>query len=450
VTFVGELRRLRLASSIDHAARESVLEADETVRREQQLDRLNAVWAHASVQVDRYRELVASGSAPARFDSLEQFAAAVPAVTRAELRDQPNRYRAHDVPADTVRATGGSTGEPLRLAARRREFAGPMADLWAARAWYGVTPASRLFLLWGHAHLFGTGPSGATQRLRRRGADRLLGYERCSAYDLDVATLRDAGARILGHRPDAMVGYSGALDALARVNRDRAADFAALGLRAVIATAEALPRPDSEDVIRTVLGAPVALEYGAAETGVIAHSHPARSGGLQVLSRSNLVEVLPAALGEETGEIVVTSLFRRAVPLLRYRLGDTARPSGASGKGARSDVGVLWGLRGRGSGPLWIAPGVTVHSEVFAHVLRDEPGVLRYQVVLDARGTEPLTELHLVAPSADAGLIERVGARLCAANAGLDRVSVRTVDVLATTVAGKSPIVIDRRQAPTD
>lgn len=429
MTVAGTMRARRLAPAVAAA----VAAADADVWRSELLAQLDAVWSRAAVNVPRYRDLVAAGDVPARLTTLEAFTA-VPPVTRAELAADVDRHRDRTTPTGAVRTTGGSTGEPLRLPAWRGEFPGGTADLWAARAPYGVVPASRLLLVWGHAHLLGSGARGRVAALRRAVADRLLGYHRFSAYDLGPARLRAVGDVVLRHRPDAVVGYAGALDALARANEDRAAAFARLGLRVVVATAEALPRPDSSEVIERVLSAPLALEYGAAETGIIAHSAPGQRDVLHVRGARHLVEILPDGARDGTGEVVVTSLFRRAVPLLRYRTGDRADLPAEPEVG----VAVLRGLRGRASGLVALDDLTAVHSEVFAHAVRSEPVVLRYQVV---RGS-PLT-LRLLTATDDPALVRRVAHRLAVANPALAGARVTTVRTLAMTAAGKTPLVID-------
>jgi phenylacetate-CoA ligase len=152
---------------------------------------------------------------------------------------------------------------------------------------------------------------------------------------------------------------------------------------------------------------------------------------------------VPSGQDGALGEIVVTSLFRRAVPLLRYRLGDLESSDGANGRSARHDVGVLRQVRGRTSGLVSVGGGVTVHSELFAHVIRDEPTVLRYQLVLEDRRTR----LDLVVSAPDTELTRRVAARLRAANARLASVSVSVVDEVSRSVAGKTPLVMDRRSS---
>src|SRR4029453_6081329 len=121
--------------------------------------------------------------------------------------------------------------------------------------------------LWGHSHLLGTGLSGRLRRSKVVVSDRLLGYLRFSAYDLRPEKLRKAGAALVAHRPDFVIGYSVALDLFGRANTDRGPDLRSLGLRAVIGTAESFPSPDSRSRLEDLFGCPVTMEYGSVETG---------------------------------------------------------------------------------------------------------------------------------------------------------------------------------------
>ena len=73
------------------------------------------------------------------------------------------------------------------------------------------------------------------------------------------------------------------------------------------------------------LGIPVVNEYGASELDLIAFQNP--NDEWQVNSETLFVEILdennqPVPYGTE-GKIVITSLFNRAHPFIRYEIGDT-------------------------------------------------------------------------------------------------------------------------------
>jgi phenylacetate-CoA ligase len=85
--------------------------------------------------------------------------------------------------------------------------------------------------------------------------------------------------------------------------------------------------PDSwRRVVMQAFEAPAICEYGSAEAGAFAFE--CREGGVHLASENVHLEILrdgkPAAEGEE-GEIVVTVLQNRAMPLIRYNLEDRAR-----------------------------------------------------------------------------------------------------------------------------
>jgi phenylacetate-CoA ligase len=431
----------------DLASVRAKLEAHRDPQRRQadQLLALNAVWQDAIRHVPHYRDLVDRQAVPDRFGSLAEFTEAVAPVSRDRLRSNMVSFQDPRRRTSGARVTGGSSGEPLRIPSQHGESTDPALAMWAARAAFGVTPASRMLLVWGHAHLLGGGVAGQLRGLRRRAADLALGYRRISTYDLSVLGHSAALEVACGSGFDVVMGYASALDAIARSSRARQIAPGPSRLRAVIATAEALPHNDSRSVIEAAFGAPLVLEYGAAETGVIAYSGPETGDDLQVLSTHHVVEVLRPTDGMPLGEVLVTSLFPRAVPLFRYRLGDRAHyRDEAASDGAT--VGWLRGLVGRASGLIPLRGEGSVHSELFAHVVRDEPAVLRYQV--EVRPTGPALLLVVDTTStADPGLRDRIAQRLQRANEALSATPIEFVDRPQVTPAGKTPIVIDRRDA---
>src|SRR5699024_10623444 len=133
--------------------------------------------------------------------------------------------------------------------------------------------------------------------------------------------LKKAGEQIIQFKPDYIIGYSKALQMLAKANMDRKKEFNRLNLKAVIGAAEGFDKDDDRDFISEVFGCPVGLEYASMETKLLAHTHP--EGNYRVLWRDNLVECVDEnGQPSENGRILVTTLYPRAFPLVRYELGD--------------------------------------------------------------------------------------------------------------------------------
>ncbi|MBW7905787.1 MAG: hypothetical protein LC135_00225 [Phycisphaerae bacterium] len=424
--------RMRAGIARRRAAHHAAL--DDAARRSRQLAAFNRLWPHICVDVPYYAGLARAHSLPREFVSWEQFAAALPVMTRDVVRREGARLHDTSRPPEWWRTTGGSSAQPLQLPAWESERVATGPDLWVGRGWYGLRPSDRALLLWGHRHLLGEGFKARLRGLDRRLRDYLAGYCRQSAYDLRPQALRRVGDALLHCCPAYVLGYSVALDLFARANADRAADFAQLRLKAVIATAEGLPAADSAALLERTFGAPLAMEYGAVETNLIAHTTPA--GGYEVFWNTHFVEA--AEPGPNGGRIVrITSLFPRCMPLVRYELGDEIELCNAADDG----VGVLRFERviGRCNTFLLLHDGTRIHSEAITHCVAAIPDVASYQAVqegdaiaLNYTAAAPLTAERVAA-------LRRALARV---HPLLGEIGVNRVERHRQTVAGKTPMIL--------
>ena len=94
-------------------------------------------------------------------------------------------------------------------------------------------------------------------------------------------------------------------------------------LRVCVVTSEILFKSDRQ-LMETQFGVPVINEYGASELDLIAFENP--DNDLQVNSETLYVEILdennsPLPYGKE-GKVVITSLYNKAHPFIRYDIGD--------------------------------------------------------------------------------------------------------------------------------
>src|SRR5688500_2126277 len=122
----------------------------------QQLARVAAIWADAVADVPYYSQLVTSGRAPGTVTSWSDFQR-IPILTRQDLQDHSVLFVRRSGPADGFTNTAGSTGTPLRIGMSRRERALLRVVKLAEWQALGYSRSSRMFLIWGHAHLLGDG-----------------------------------------------------------------------------------------------------------------------------------------------------------------------------------------------------------------------------------------------------------------------------------------------------
>jgi phenylacetate-CoA ligase len=400
-----------------------------------QLQMWNREWSRILREVPFYATLQKQIGLPDRFNSWDQFVRHVPVTTRSQVQTARAERRSALAPPNHWRITGGSTAQPLQMPAWNSEFDHTRPDTWLGRYWYGVLPADRQFTIWGHSHLLGTGLRGFLNARKRELFDRLLSYRRFSAYDLGFENMRRAAHALLRFSPRYLVGYSVALDAFARANRDLAAPLRALGLKVVIGAAERFPFADSERLLSDLFGCQVAMEYGSVETGLIAHTAPA--GGYQTFWNTYFVEAEPAG-ADRAAAIRVTSLYPRCFPLVRYELGDEIELEDDCPHPILRFRRVI----GRCNDYLLLPTGEHIHSEAITHAVRSFGDVTGYQVIQQPSQIR----LYLTAPNQlPAECIAEIQRRLKVVHPLLAEVTIQQCGHLQHTIVGKHPMVIRER-----
>lgn len=434
MTLAGRLRQQRMWPEM---LRRQDLYASSITAKERkawQLDQFNRQWQRITATVPYYVAMKEERGLPEAFRSWEEFVECVPVTTRAVVHAHGGEMTSKERPPQWWRITGGSTGEPTHLPAWHSENRVTGPDHWLGRLWWGVKPSDRLFLLWGDRHLMGFGINGWINRRKRELMDWMLGYCRYSPYNIGEAKLRHAGEVLLRTRPDYVYGHSVALDALARANEDRARRFHELGLKVVIASGEGFPFPESAEMVGEILGAPVAMEYGAMETNVVAYSTPV--GQYQVFWRNHFVEALDGR-ADGLSVVRITSLYPRCFPLVRYELGDEIE----LGSPNSEDLGVsrFKRVRGRCSDYVELPDGSRIHSTVFTHAIRPHKEITGYQIVQDGSEIRAfVTSVCDLSPE----IIRAIQARMAVIHPRLASVGVKRVAALKKSVAGKTPFVI--------
>lgn len=423
------------------ARRRALAEVTAEQRVAQQLTALRNVWADASQDIPYYRSLVQTQRAPQRIESWEDLRR-IPVLTRRILQERaPEFLRVSRAPQSFMK-TAGSTGEPLRIGMDQPER--DLMRIVKLAEWqsFGYTQSSRLFLIWGHGHLLGTGWRGRINHAKRKLTDAFLGYQRVDAYRLDRRSCEAHAEALIKFRPIGLISYASALDLFARYTAGYRERFRALGMRFVLSTAEAPPRSNTIESLEDLFGCPVVQEYGGAEFGQVAFKRG--SEAFAVYGDLNYVEGAPAEAGDPGVEpVLVTSLYSRYLPLIRYRVGDAI--SGAH-RLSNQHVHTFETMAGRINDVIEVAPGDFVHSVAVFHCVHQEPTVHGIQMVLSDAGVE----IQLVADEGPrVEMEERIRRRLSQVHPSLASAAFRYVEDLEPTRAGKRRWYVDRRTNPS-
>lgn len=243
----------------------------------------------------------------------------LPVVRKTDVRNAQREFLSNAfAPGELIETkTGGSTGTSLLLYFDRRCQELRNAAAMRSDGWAGWHPGMWVGGLWGTPPV----PRTLKERIRNRLHDRLIFLD---TMNLSPATMQDFVARMAHVRARGLFGHAHSLFVFARYLKE--SGTAAPAVEAIIATSMMLLESERA-VIEEVFGCPVTNRYGCEEVGLIA-SQCAEHKGMHVNWEHVIVEILrndgtPAAPGEE-GEIVLTDLVNRGMPLIRYAIEDVA------------------------------------------------------------------------------------------------------------------------------
>ncbi|MBN2393603.1 MAG: hypothetical protein JXR84_22920 [Anaerolineae bacterium] len=398
-----------------------------------QLKNLRERWREATEHIPYYRNLVARGDAPATLESIAMFRQTVPILTRETLIAQRDQFQ-RDIPPHHELMTAGSTGNPLRFGNWKDEaIAHTGVNQWVGRLHNGMAPDDKVFMLWGHSHLLGTGIQGRLKNLKRKTQDWLLGYRRVDAYHVEPARAIAYLDDLRRFRPRIVIGYACALDMMARhnLNAGRSADD--LGIKLCIACAEMFPQPDSREVLQRFFGSPVVMEYGGVDFGVCAYER-VDTTGYRVFWWSHLLEVE----GDSAeGPLLVTNLTERYLPLFRYRNGDACERANVDTSGVLQGFAAI---KGRVNDTLEMPDGRVIHSVGLFHCIHQE-SVWSIQLAVGDDGMR----LRLATDKMTEAMESRIRSRLGDLHPALADCPIDVVTDVATNRAGKRRWIVDER-----
>jgi phenylacetate-CoA ligase len=401
-----------------------------------QLRKLQGVWSDCISDVPYYRNLVNRGKAPDEINSWDDFRK-LPALDRPTLKENASAFIRDSGPPDGTVSTAGSTGQPVKLGTWRHE--GEPIRVAKLVPWVrlGYTLDSRVYLIWGHAHLLGTSWRRYVNHAIRKAKDCALGYTRVDAYTMNAAKCEKIAREIIQLRPVGLIGYAAVLDLLARQTTPFHDQLRAAGLRFVMSCAEPPPREDTFALLRRIFGCPILQEFGGVDFGHVAFK--VDDEPFQVFPDMNILEADPGSDEQGGRAALVTTLYPRYTPLIRYRQGDLLRGVRQQEHG---HVFEFTELCGRINDTIRLDDGTSIHSVALVHCFKDEDSIFNVQLVLTNQG--PVFSLVARGPLADAEE-RRVRHRLAQIHPSLSRARFEIVSDLQTNRAGKRRWFIDQR-----
>ena len=253
--------------------------------------------------------------------SMPQDWSKVPIMTKADLQ-QPLADRLSDGYTKKncyINKTSGSSGHPFVFAKDKFCHALTWARVMGLYKGLGIDMGRSL-----EARFYGI-PLEFPGKQKELLKDSLSARVRFPIFDLSDAVLEGYLDRFKKRSFVSINGYTSSILLFAKYVHKKGVVLKEVcpSLSCVIVTSEMLFDMDRE-LMEQAFGVPIINEYGASELGVIAHSD---ESGLLVLNTETLyVEVvddhgIPVTDGQE-GRIVITGLYNKAHPMIRYEIGD--------------------------------------------------------------------------------------------------------------------------------
>lgn len=321
-----------------------------------------AAWTKAGVHPSDVREL----------SDLEAF----PILTKADIR-RHNRAlvsSAYDIAKLRVKRTSGSTGVPLTIYCDEPAMQWKAACTIRSDEWSGYRLGQRVAKVWGNPEYRHFGLKG---RLRNRLFDRAVYLDTLNLNNDRIAEFAQAIRR---HRPGLIFGHAHSLYLVAcALKKSRVLDIRPNG---IISTAMIL-HDWQRAVIEEVFGCKVTNRYGCEEVSLIA-SECEEHNGLHINADSLFAEV------PSDGKLLVTDFVNRAMPLIRYQVGDVVVPSNRVCKCGRG-LPLIERVEGRDADYVVTPAGHLISgislTENFANLI---PGTAQVQIV-----QESITQLRI-------------------------------------------------------
>jgi phenylacetate-coenzyme A ligase PaaK-like adenylate-forming protein len=279
-------------------------------------------YDHCPYYGEKYRSAGVDPSALSSLADLEK----IPVLDKAEIQAHGARMIATNISKNQIieNFTGGSTGNPLKLYLDQDRRDSRTAGNIRHDQWAGREIGDKVACIWGATADF-RGWHHWKARVRNRLLERMLYLD---ASIINHKTMVNFVEHLRRFRPKVLLGYANALALFARYVKENNLS-GTIGPQSIISSAEVLTVDDRKQ-IETVFQCRVFDNYGCREASTLA-SECERHEGLHINAENVYLEFVRnqnAAEPGEMGEVLLTDLRNRVMPLIRYRIGDTGIRSG--------------------------------------------------------------------------------------------------------------------------
>ncbi|MGB2755459.1 MAG: phenylacetate--CoA ligase family protein [Phycisphaerae bacterium] len=402
-----------------------------------QLDRLRDLAASAYEHTPYWRALMNErGISPGDLQTLDDLRR-FPLLEKSTLRDQRENmvWRKEGRRVKLVR-TSGSTNEALQFYTSSSREAAINAARIRGHRWIGINKGDKEVYFWGspvELH--------AQDRIKRL-RDWLVNEPLSDGFEIT----EERAVRYIEDwkcwRPKCIFGYPNTFLLTVQMAEKVGIDLKEVGRRGtrLLCTTSEMLGEVNRRIIGEAFGLPVYDSFGLREAALVGHECDRFT--MHTTDEHVILETIDPQTLEPTGgegELVVTSLISRVMPIIRYRTGDIVTLSNepcACGRSLRS----LVVSGGRIADFVVTRQGKWVAGYFLIYICRSVPGIVKFQAVQDRVGEVRVSLVTDAQFPADG--VERVKAAVQARLASDDEIFVECVDDIWPAPSGKYRPVI--------
>ena len=340
-----------------------------------QWQRLQQLLHHAYDHVPYYRNLFEEhGLTPESIKTPEDYQR-IPVLTKDIIQKQRENLLAQNYRGTPMirAASGGSTGQPVRLWKTPMNKAVEMASTWGFHEWIGWKVGDRAMRLWGSLD-----PLTLKRKLYRLGSQVCIGEIRRNVHRMEAHVMREIEDCLKNFRPKILIGYTNAIHAFAQYLLDEKRTCP--GLLGIVPTAEML-FPHQRQAMEQAFECRVYNRYASQE--INQYAGECEHGNLHL----NILHVYFEFVGKggsvekgEPGSVVVTDLTNYAMPFIRYQVGDIAVPDSKACPCGRS-LPLVRDIKGRLSDVIVTPDRGYIFADDIVEVFYPMSEVKQFQVI---------------------------------------------------------------------
>lgn len=320
-------------------------------------------------------------------ETVEQDIIQFPILTKDIIRTKGSLLYSDEQTPYYINTSGGSTGEPVAFRQDKRRLQFDDSAYFMTYAGYDL--GDKYLIIWGSERDIIQGSQGIKALVGKYA----LRYRMINSFSMDENDFKKCVEIINTWKPKVIRAYVQSIYEIAQyIERNRINIFSPTG---IIVSAGTL-YSDWKEYIEKVFHCPVCNQYGSREVGGIAIGCK-EEGTLHINMFSNYVEILDdnyeqTEKGEE-GQIIVTNLLDRAMPIIRYQIGDMGTLGENINCSCKRHTTTLKNVTGRTVNIFKTASGKKVDGEYFTHLFYGKEWIKKFQVVQKSFNR---IEIHIV------------------------------------------------------